>query len=132
MVEEPVIVKYFKQLFANPQTSNMGKIEGAEVEIKGELCPRKGNKDQVFLYGKLDEDRITALKFMCALCDPHMFVAADILCRLAVGKTRPEIEALGQKEYEDLLEGESPEGLEHFCRARELLVLGILGEKRIA
>jgi ribosomal protein S27AE len=104
----------------------MGKIEGAEVEIKGELCPRKGNKDQVFLYGRLKDSRLSLLKFMCALCDPHMFVAADILCRLAVGKDRHEVSDLGQDSYEKLLGGSSPEGFEHFKRARELLVLGMM------
>lgn len=126
MVEEPVIIRYFKGLFINPADSLMGKIDGAEVEIKGELCPRKGNKDQLFLYGKLDGDRIAEIKFMCALCDPHMFVAADILCRLVKDRSREEVASLDLAEYEGLLGGESAEGFEHFKRARELLVLGIL------
>jgi NifU-like protein involved in Fe-S cluster formation len=126
MVEEPVIIRYFKGLFTNPADSLMGKIDGAEVEIKGELCPRKGNKDQLFLYGKLDGNRIAEIKFMCALCDPHMFVAADILCRLVKDRSREEVASLDLTEYEELLGGESTEGFEHFKRARELLVLGIL------
>lgn len=126
MAEESVIIRYFKQLFSNPAESLMGKIEGAEVEIKGELCPRKGNKDQLFLYGKLDGKRLSKIGFMCALCDPHMFVAADILCRLAVDKDREEISELGQTAYEELLQGSSEEGFEHFKRARELLVLGMM------
>lgn len=126
MAEEPVVVAYFKKLFRNPAHSGMGRIEGADVEIKGELCPRRGNKDQVFFYGRLEEGKITAIKYLCALCDPHMFVAADILCKLVVGKTRDEISALDQGEFEELLGGESMEGTEHFRRARELLVLGII------
>jgi len=126
MVEEPVIIRYFKGLFTNRADSLMGKIDGAEVKIKGDLCPRKGNKDQLFLYGKLDGDRIAEIKFMCALCDPHMFVAADILCRLVKDRSREEVASLDLAEYEGLLGGESPEGFEHFKRARELLVLGIL------
>ncbi|TKJ42064.1 hypothetical protein CEE36_07525 [candidate division TA06 bacterium B3_TA06] len=126
MAEEPVIIRYFKELFSNPGESLMGKIEGAEVEIKGELCPRKGNKDQLFLYGKLDGKRLSKIKFMCALCDPHMFVAADILCRSAAGKDREAVAALDLASYEGLLGGSSPEGFEHFKRARELLVLGMM------
>jgi len=126
LAEEPVTIRYFKGLFSNPAESLMGKIDGAEVEIKGELCPRKGNKDQVFLYGRLKDSRLSLLKFMCALCDPHMFVAADILCRLAPGKDRQEVSDLGQDSYEKLLGGSSPEGFEHFKRARELLVLGMM------
>ncbi len=126
MAEEPVIVAYFKKIFADPATSSMGKIDDAEVEIKGDLCPRMGKKDQLFLYGKLEGGRLAALKYMCALCDPHMFVGADILCRLAAGKTRDEISSLGQAEYEVMLGGVSPEGLDHFKRARELLILGIM------
>jgi|GEM_PF-2009575 len=132
MVEEPVVIAYFKKLFANPADTRMGRIDGAEVEIKGELCPRKGKKDQVFLYGKMTDGRLSALKFMCALCDPHMFVAADILCILAVGRDKDGVSGLGEKEFNELLGGESPEGYEHFQRARELLVLGMLGQKKIA
>ncbi|MBD3284895.1 hypothetical protein GF359_00870 [candidate division WOR-3 bacterium] len=131
MSEEPLIISYFKRLFANPKDTRMGRIEGAEVEIKGELCPRKGKKDQVFLYGKIADDKLKDIKFMCALCDPHMFVAADILCILAVGKDKDEVSALGKVNFEELLGGQSPEGYEHFERARELLVLGMLGRKKI-
>jgi NifU-like protein involved in Fe-S cluster formation len=126
MTEEPIVVAYFKKLFADPAHSGMGQIEDAEVEIKGELCPRRGNKDQVFFYGRMQDGKITAIKYMCALCDPHMFVAADILCKLVVGKTRDEVSALDKDEFEKLLGGESTEGTEHFRRARELLILGIL------
>jgi NifU-like protein involved in Fe-S cluster formation len=126
MAEEPVIVNYFKRIFSNPEGSLMGKIEDADVNIKGELCPRKGKKDQLFLYGRLEDGRLRDLKFMCALCDPHMFVAADILCRLAPGKNREEVEALDLVSYEGLLDGSSSDGFEHFKRARELLVLGML------
>lgn len=126
MAEEAVIVNYFRQIFSDPEESLMGKMEGADVNINGELCPRKGKKDQLFLYGRLEDGRLQGLKFMCALCDPHMFVAADILCRLAPGKNREEVAALDLASYEELLGGSSPEGFEHFERARELLVLGMM------
>lgn len=131
MAEEPLIIAYFKRLFSDPSKSLMGKIDEPDIQVKGELCPRQGKKDQVFLYGRMKDDRVTELKFMCALCDPHMFVAADILCRLAPGKNKDQIAELDQKEYQELLGGESPEGFEHFQRARELLVLGMMGEKRL-
>jgi hypothetical protein len=126
MAEEPAIVNYFKRIFTNPEESLMGKIDDADVNINGELCPRKGKKDQLFLYGRLEDGYLSVLKYMCALCDPHMFVAADILCRLAPGKNREGIEALDLVSYEGLLDGSSSEGFEHFKRARELLVLGMM------
>lgn len=131
MAEEPVIVVYFKKLFADPSQSNMGKLEEAEVEIKGDLCPRMGKKDQLFLYGRVKEGRLTEIKYMCALCDPHMFVAADILCRVAVGKDLDEVGKLGVSEYEDCLGGWSEDGFAHFERARELLVLGMMDVQRL-
>ena len=126
MPEEAVIVNYFRQIFSNPEESLMGKMDDADVNINGELCPRKGKKDQLFLYGRLEDGRLCDLKYMCALCDPHMFVAADILCRLAPGKNREEVAALDLASYEGLLGGSSSEGFEHFKRARELLVLGMM------
>ncbi|MBN2380522.1 hypothetical protein JXM67_12045 [candidate division WOR-3 bacterium] len=132
MTEEPLIIAYFKKLFANPADTRMGRIEDPEVEIKGDLCPRKGKKDQLFLYGRMIDGKLRDLKFMCALCDPHMFVSADILCLLARGKDKDEVSRLDKGEFEELLGGESPEGLEHFQRARELLILGMMGQKKIA
>ncbi len=126
MVDEPLIVSYFKHIFADPTTSRMGKIDNAELQINGELCPRRGKKDQLFLHGKIVDGRLKDLKFMCALCDPPMFVAADILCKLALEKTREEISRLDEKEFEEHLGGASFEGFEHFKRARELLVLGLI------
>lgn len=126
MPEEQVIVSYFKKLFADPSQSNMGKLEKAEIQIKGNLCPRMGKKDQLFLYGRMKDGRLTGLKYMCALCDPQMFVAADILCRTSLGKNRNEIEKLGIDEYEMMLGGSSADGYAHFERARELLVLGMM------
>ncbi len=131
MADDAIIIDYFKSLFSDPTKSRMGKLSNADVEITGELCPRKGKKDQVFFYGTIENDKLTALRYMCALCDPPMFVAADILSRLAVGKTREQVSALGKNEYEKLLGGESAEGLDHFDRARELLVLGMMGQKKI-
>ncbi|NLI99086.1 hypothetical protein GX441_10565 [bacterium] len=107
----------------------MGKIDEAELQINGELCPRRGKKDQLFLHGRIKEGRLRELKFMCALCDPPMFVAADILCQLALEKSRTEIEKLGEEDFEKILGGPSLEGYEHFKRARELLVLGLIDSK---
>jgi hypothetical protein len=129
MTDEPLIVSYFKKIFSNPSESRMGKIDDAELQINGELCPRRGKKDQLFLHGRIREGRLSELKFMCALCDPPMFVAADILCQLAIEKNKAEIETLSEKDFEKLLGGSSLEGYEHFKRARELLVLGLIDSK---
>jgi len=97
----------------------MGVLENANLVVEGRMCA--DNRDMLSLYGVIEEGRVVALSYICRSCDPYMFVAADILCRLSVGKSRKDIDKLDKIMYEEILEGSSEIGYDHFVLARRLL-----------
>ncbi len=111
---------YFKKLFSNKEEGKMGRLENANLSIEGTICPKGTHRDQVFFYARIEEKRIKEIKFMCAYCDPYMFVAADILCRMVEGKTKEEIERMN--DLKDYIENPEKALYEHFQRAKELLL----------
>ncbi|GMT43656.1 MAG: hypothetical protein IEMM0003_0475 [bacterium] len=112
------IREYFQSLF-NKKNTNMGKIENADIIVEGKAC--EDNRDMLSLYGTLKDGRLMSLSYICKSCDPYMFVAADILCKLSIGKVRKEIDKLGKMMYEEALGGNSDIGYDHFVLARKLL-----------
>lgn len=81
MVEES-IRKHFKEMFSG-QNRNLGKLEGANASADALGC--RGQRDHLFLYLIISNDKIFDIKFECAMCDPTMFVIADILCNTVKG-----------------------------------------------
>ncbi len=119
-MREKNVKEYFRKLFSKKGEGKMGRMENPDIEIEGSICPKGTHRDQVFLYAKKEEGKIKEMKFMCAYCDPYMFVAADILCRIAEGKTKKEIEKI--KNIDDYI-GETNQTLyEHFERVKELFL----------
>ena len=118
---EIVVQRYFNKMFSNPKESNMGRLEGADIVIEERVCEKEG-RDQLSLYVKMESERVEKIKFMCTYCDPHMFVAADILARLSKGKDLKEIRTTKEEEFYKALEGKSEEALKHFNKAKELFL----------
>jgi len=118
---EIVVQDYFNRMFSNPKESNMGRLEDADVVIEERVCEKEG-RDQLSLYIRMDSKRVKEIRFMCAYCDPYMFVAADILSRLFKEKELREIERIGEKEFYRALGGKSKEALEHFNKAKEIFL----------
>ncbi len=115
------VIAYLNELFTRGDL-NTGKIEKADFEIKGILCPKKGHKDQVFITGILKGDRIKKMKYVCMYCDPYMYIAAEIASRIFIDKTPKEIENIDREEIVKITGIDDPKLKEHFDRVKYLIL----------
>lgn len=112
------ITEYFKNIFSKTET-NMGRIDDANLLAEGKMCG--DNRDMLSLFGIVVNGKIVKLRYICRACDPFMYVAADILCRLADDRARKEVDKLSEVEFGNLLGAVSQTGYDHFIVARKIL-----------
>ncbi len=112
------IKEYFQALFST-RDNNMGRIDDANLVAEEKMCG--DNRDMLSLFGVVTDDKVVKLQYVCRACDPFMYVAADILCRLANGRTRREVDKLSEAEFDNLLGETSKSCYDHFIMARKTL-----------
>lgn len=115
---DELIIKRYQQI-SREDYRNEGKIEDANAVADGEGC--RGSGDHLFLYLKIKDDKIVDIKYKCAYCDPAMFVTAEILCDLVKGLKIDEISKIDEKDFSNLLGGDSKEAIDHYIPALEIL-----------
>ena len=115
------VIDYLNKLFKEKKL-NTGKIEKYDFEIKGILCPKKGHKDQVFITGNLDNDKIKEIKYICMYCDPYMYVAAQISSEIFKGLSAKEIEDVDKYKIVEITGIEDNKLTEHFERVKYLIL----------
>ncbi len=101
---DEAVIKYYRRLLRE-EFPNAGALAQATVFVEavgGRLihCGNTGNYMQ--LYFKVDDDRITTIKYLCA-CEPVANVAVEILCNLVKGKTLDEAASLTEEPFYQFL-----------------------------
>jgi len=105
---------------------NSGKIKNATCVIEsGAEGTCVGGRDYLFLYLKIENNKIIDIRYECNYCDPAMFVAAECLCNLARGLKVDECCKINNKTFSNYLGDYSEMATEHFSRALKLLLGGI-------
>ena len=69
-----------------------------DTKAEGITICGKGESDFINIYIKVDDDRITDIKYLCS-CDPTANVVIEVLCDLAKGKTLTEAKALKKEQF---------------------------------
>jgi nitrogen fixation NifU-like protein len=115
---DELIIKRYQQI-SREDYRNEGKIENANVIANGEGC--RGSRDHLFLYLKIEEDKIVDIKYKCAYCDPAMFVTAEILCDMVRGLRIDDISKIDGENFTTLLGGYSKEAIDHYTAALKIL-----------
>jgi hypothetical protein len=113
-----IIIQRFRKLFTE-KSPYMGKLEGATVCADAMAC--RGSKDHLFLYARIEKDRIAEIKYECAMCDPEMLVTGEILCRLAHGRALLDLGFVDRAAFSADLGFEADDMLTHFDGARLVL-----------
>ncbi len=117
-MSDKVIIQRFREIFTGP-SPYLGRLQGATACADALAC--RGSKDHLYLYARIEGERLEEIKFECGMCDPEMLVTADILCRLIHGKGIDELESVDWPAFAEELGFESEDMKAHFDGARAVL-----------
>ncbi len=85
-----------------------GELSDYDIKIEGEGCKGAGSSDDIVFYIKKKEDIIEKITYVCNYCIPPSYIASDIICRFAEGKSLKEVKAMSPDDINTILGGESP------------------------
>ncbi len=85
-----------------------GELSDYDVRIEGDKCRGGGSADDIVFFIKKEGNVVKDISYVCNYCIPPSYVASDLLCRFAKGKTFSQIRAITYDDVVEMLGGESP------------------------
>ena len=105
-VSAPVLAYYTKHIFLE---SGRDRIPSNFRPLEGNPTGRSvvegcvgGGKNVLELHLRADDRRIEDVRASCGLCNPAMYVAADVVCEWGRGRALDEVLALDPRAIPDL------------------------------